>query len=96
MFVRSYSWNVNKIKLMKRIQSIPINREGDLLFLKEFREDNGRFFIKMKSMLNQIPFKEEELFLTDENQNFVVLGGNGKPVFRFPIQYALNTMKDEK
>ena len=79
---------------MKIIQSIPINREGDLLFLKEFREDNGRFFIKFKSMMNEIPFKEEELFLVDENQNFVILGGNGKPVFRFPVQFALNTINE--
>ncbi len=28
----------------RKIQAIPLNREGDLLFLKNFEEREGKFF----------------------------------------------------
>lgn len=75
------------------IQAIPLNSKGDLLFLKEFREENGRYFIKYRAMINEIPFKEEEIFLVDNNTNFVIVGGNGVILYRFPVELALKTVE---
>jgi len=80
---------------MKTIQALPIDNKGTLLFLKDFREENGRFYIKYRAMINNIPFKEDELFLVDGGKNFVITGDNAKVLYRFPIQYALNTKEDE-
>lgn len=68
----------------KLIKSIRINQEGDLLFIREFREENGRYFIKYRSMVNDIPFQEIELFV--EDIEFVIVGGNGKVLYRFMIE----------
>lgn len=75
---------------MNKIQALPLNKQGDLLFLKDFREENGRYFIKYRAMINQIPFKEEELYLVDNGQNFAITGDNAKVIYRFNVSFALN------
>jgi hypothetical protein len=72
------------------IQAIPINGNGDLLFLKDFevRGENKteRYFIKYRAMINQIPFQETELYLVDNGKNFAITGSNAKILYRFPIE----------
>jgi len=80
---------------MKTIQALPLDINGTLLFLKEFREENGRYFIKYRAMINDIPFQEDELFLIDGGQHFVITGDNGKVLYRFDVRYALNTKENE-
>lgn len=79
--------------MMNKIQAVPLNKEGDLLFLKEFREENGRYFIKYRAMINQIPFQETELYLVDNGQNFAITGDNAKILYRFHVSFALNTQE---
>lgn len=73
------------------IQAVPLDSKGNLLFLKEFREENGKFYIKYRAMINDIPFQETELYLIDGGQNFAITGSNAKILYRFNIQFALNT-----
>ena len=80
---------------MKTIQALPLDNKGNLLFLKDFREENGRFYIKYRAMINDIPFQEDELYLVDDGKTFVITGNNGKALYRFPVQYALSTKNDE-
>jgi len=79
---------------MKTIQALPLDNKGNLLFLKEFREENGKFYIKYRAMINDIPFQEDELFLVDGGKNFVITGDNGKVLYRFNVQFALNTKEE--
>ena len=76
---------------MKTIQAIPLDNKGNLLFLKEFREENGKYYIKYRAMINDIPFQEDELYLVDNGQNFAITGDNAKVLYRFNVQFALNT-----
>ena len=79
---------------MKTIQALPLDSNGTLLFLKEFREENGKFYIKYRAMHNEIPFQEDELFLVDGGKNFVITGDNGKVLYRFNVAFALNTKEE--
>lgn len=78
---------------MKLIQSIPINRNGDLLFIKNFEQQNDKLFLEYRAMINDIPFQKTEVF-TEEGNLFIV-GSNGAVLYRFPIQLALKTQNNE-
>lgn len=78
---------------MKTIQAVPLDNKGNLLFLKEFREENGKYFIKYRAMINEIPFRETELYLVDNGQNFAITGSNAKVIYRFNVGFALNTQE---
>ena len=75
---------------MVSIQALPINREGDLLFLKGFRKENDKFFISYRAMTNDIPFTETEIFSVDNGSAFVITGDNGIIIYRIPTQYVIN------
>ncbi len=79
---------------MKTIQALPLNAQGDLLFLKDFREEDNRYFIKYRAMINQIPFQETELYLVDNDTNFAITGDNAKILYRFNVNFALNTREE--
>lgn len=75
---------------MKSIACIPADNVGNLLFIL-YEESNGRFFIKYKSTYNDIPFTETEMYLVDNNTNFIITGNNGIPLFRFSVN-RINTL----
>lgn len=78
---------------MKLIQSIPINRNGDLLFIKNFEQQNDKLFLEYKSMLNDIPFMKTQVF---EHEGMILITGeDGTVLYRFPIQLALKTQNNE-
>lgn len=69
------------------ILCIPADGQGNKLWIKDFREENGRFFAQYRSTYNDMPFFETELFLADENKNFTICADNGTAMFRFSIQW---------
>lgn len=64
---------------------IPADNVGNKLWLKDFREEKDKMFIKYKSTYNDIPFIETEIFLTDGNTNAVITGTDGTILFRFSV-----------
>ena len=79
---------------MNKIQSVPIDREGNLLFLKNFEFKENKFFVEYRSMINEIPFQKVEVFPTDDS-NFVITGNDGTVLYRIPTFFLLNVQKDE-
>ena len=78
---------------MKLIQSIPINRNGDLLFIKNFEQQNDKLFLEYKSMLNDIPFMKTQVF---EHEGMILITGeDGTVLYRFPFDLALKTQITE-
>lgn len=82
----------NNKKLNQKIMNtticcIPADNQGNKLWLKEFKEENGRLFLKYKSTYNDMPFSETELFLVDANQNLAIIGDNSKVLYRFSINW---------
>lgn len=76
------------------IQAIP-DRDA-LLFIKDFREEEGKFFLKYRSMRNDIPFRETQVYLADGNQNIVITGTDGTVLYRFSTGFLQNIInKDE-
>lgn len=74
---------------MKLIQSIPINRNGDLLFIKNFEQQNDKLFLEYKSMLNDIPFMRTQVF--EHQGTILITGEDGTVLYRFPFELALKT-----
>jgi hypothetical protein len=72
---------------MQTIACIPADASGNKLWLKDFKIENNRTFIKYRSTYNQIPFEEVEIFLVDEGKNFVITGDDGTVLFRFSSQW---------
>lgn len=70
---------------MTKIFCIPADNEGNKLFLKDFREDNGRFFIKYRSTYNDISFQDVEIWKADGGRNFVITGDDGTVLWRFNV-----------
>ena len=68
-----------------QIAAIPVDWQGNLLFVSNFVNKEGRFFVDVKSTLNDMPLHEEEIFLTDNNQNFVITGDDGTVLYRFSV-----------
>lgn len=77
---------------MKTIQAIPINRNGDLLFIKDFEVKEDKMVLSYRSMINDIPFIRQQVF---EHQGSVLItGDDGTVLYRFPIQLAINTINE--
>jgi hypothetical protein len=74
---------------MKLIQSIPINRNGDLLFIKNFEQKENKLFLEYKSMLNDIPFMKTQVF--EHEGMTLITGEDGTVLYRFPFELALKT-----
>lgn len=62
------------------IVCIPADKTNKL-FLKDFRQEKERLFVKYKSTYNDIPFQETEIYIVDEN--FVITGDDGTVLYRF-------------
>lgn len=78
---------------MKTIQAIPINRNGDLLFIKNFEQQNDKLFLEYKSMLNDIPFVKTQVF--EHQGRCLITGEDGTVIYRFPFELALKTTNYE-
>lgn len=74
---------------MKTIQAIPINRNGDLLFIKDFEQVGDKLFLSYRSMINDIPFQRQQVF--KHEGNILITADNGTILYRFPIQLAIKT-----
>ena len=49
---------------------IPADNNGNKLWIKDFREDGKRAFVKYKSTYNDMPFMEVEIFAVDGGNNW--------------------------
>lgn len=65
------------------ICSIPADNAGNMLLIKDFKEENGKIFIKYRSTFNDIPFRETELIPVDNGKNMAITGDDGTVLFRF-------------
>ena len=76
----------------KIICCIPTDNEGNKLWLKDFREDGKRAFVKYKSTYNDMPFMEVEIFATDGGKNSVITGDDGTVLYRFQSAWIIKLM----
>lgn len=73
--------------MSKSICCIPADNNGNKLWIKDFREDGKRAFVKYRSTYNNIPFMEVEVFVTDGGKNLVITGYDGTVLFRFSVSW---------
>jgi len=66
---------------------IPADNVGNKLWLKDFREDGKRAFVKYKSTYNDMPFMEVEIFAVDGGNNLVITGDDGTVLYRFSVRW---------
>lgn len=76
------------------IQAIPIDRQGNLLFIKNFEIKDDKFFLDYRSMLNDIPFQRVEVYSVDSGQNIAITGNDGTVLYRFNAAFAFNVIND--
>lgn len=81
--------------MSNKIQSYPIDRSGNLLFLKNFEYVDGKFFVEYRSMLNDIPFQRVQIWPMDGDKNFVIVGDDGTVLYRIPLFFLFTIQKDE-
>ena len=73
---------------------IPVDKGGNSLFIKDFRAEGRRCFIKYKSTYNDMPFMEIELFYADNGENFTINGDDGTVLYRFSVLWIKKLMQD--
>lgn len=73
--------------MSKIICCIPADLEGNKLWLKDFRQDGKRMFVKYSSTYNDIPFQETEIYQVDGGKNVVITSDNGTVLFRFSAEW---------
>jgi hypothetical protein len=72
---------------MNVIACIVADNTGNKLWIKDFREDKGRLFLKYRSTYNDIPFTETEVFIVDDGLNCVITGEDGTVLYRFGVKW---------
>jgi hypothetical protein len=70
-----------------KIACIQADAEGGKLWLKEFRIEKDRFFVKYRSTYNDIPFLETEIYILSDKQTVVITGDDGTILYRFHINW---------
>ena len=68
---------------MENTAMIPVDNNGNMLFVKNFTRKDDRFFVDFKSTYNSIGFTNREIYLADEGKNFVICGDDGTVLYRF-------------
>jgi hypothetical protein len=68
---------------MSVICCIPADNNGNKLWIKDFRVDGKKSFLKYKSTYNDMPFMEVEVYLVDGGKNYVITGDDGTVLYRF-------------
>lgn len=66
---------------------VPADKKGNKLFLKDFRVENKKYYVKYKSTYNDISFMETEIYLVENN--FVITGDNGIALWVFAKKWLL-------
>ena len=79
---------------MAKIAMIPTDNLGNKLFLKDFRRDKSRLFIKYRSTYNDVPFTETQIYSTDGDggQNCAICGDDGTVLYIFSINWINKIM----
>jgi hypothetical protein len=80
--------------MCKVICCIPADNVGNKLWIKDFREDSGKMFLKYRSTFNKMPFTEIETFIADGGKNLIITGDDGTVLFRFPINWITKLVSD--
>ena len=80
------------------IAMIPADKNGNKLFIKDFRVDEakGKYYAKYKSTFNDVPFMEVELNLADEGRNVTINGDDGTVLYRFATSYIARIITDDE
>jgi hypothetical protein len=74
------------------IACIPADNHGGKLWLRDFREEGGRLFVKYRSTYNDMPFMEVEIFSV--GKNLVITGVDGTVLYRFSINWINQLARD--
>jgi hypothetical protein len=69
----------------KTIQAIPIDRKGNLLFIKDFEQKDGKMFLSYKSGYNDIPFRRVEVYI--QGADLVITADDGTVIYRFAVDF---------
>ena len=69
---------------------IPANNNGDKLFIKDYRTSDDRHFVKYKSTYNNIPFRDTEIYATENG--VVICGEDGTVIWRFDVKWIQKLM----
>ena len=70
------------------ILAIPIDALGNLLWVKDYKQDEKRrHFVKYKSTYNAMPFMETKLMVVDMGQNIAICGDDGTVLYRFSVEW---------
>ena len=67
---------------------IPADNQGNKLWVKDYREDKNKHFLKYKSTYNNMPFREVEVFLVDDDKNMIITGDDGTVLYRFSVGWV--------
>jgi hypothetical protein len=71
--------------MSKVIYCVSADNVGNKLWLKDYRVDGSKHFVKYRSTYNDIPFRETEIYLVDGGQNFAITGDDGTVLYRFSL-----------
>ena len=66
---------------------IPADNNGNKLWIRDFREEGGKSFVKYKSTYNDMPFMEVEILSVDNGKTIIITGDDGTVLYRFPINW---------
>lgn len=75
---KDFSFQFNMV-----VHFIPADQLGGKLILKNYRKEGDRHFVEYRTTYNNIPFRETEIFLIEEEGIFVIAGDDGTILYAF-------------
>ena len=74
--------------MSKQIAMIPIDKDGNMLFLSDLRiDENKQLFVHYKPTYNDAPLQETPLFSVDSGANLAICGDDGTVMYRFSVEW---------
>lgn len=71
---------------------IPADNKGNKLFIKDFKVENNRTFVKYRSTYNDIPFMDVEIFPVEDK--FAICGNDGTILYRFSMNWIQQLIEE--
>jgi len=69
------------------IACVPIDKFGNLLWIKNCKQNGKILTIEYKSSYNDMPFMETNIYTVDGGQNIAIMGSDGTILYRFSINW---------
>ena len=73
---------------------IPVDTNGNKLWVKDFKQTEKKAYVKYKSTLNDIPFRETEISVVDGGQNAIITGDDGTVLYRFSVNWIAQLLDE--